>query len=217
MRRRRGTSLSQRQQRILDFLRDFYDERGYPPSIREIVNACGISSTSVVDYNLRILQERGYIRRDGPKLSRGIELLGRARNKSVTQVPVLGFIAAGEPIPVPSAENWGASESIDTLDLAGDLLGGKGEVYALKVKGVSMIDALINDGDIVIMKATNYVSNGEMAAVWLKDRREVTLKKVYQEADRVRLQPANSQMDPIYVATDDVEIQGKVVGVVRKL
>lgn len=219
MRRRSGSGLSQRQERILTFLHDFFNERGYPPSIREIVAACGISSTSVVDYNLRILQEKGYLRRDGPKLSRGIELLGRKNRDTgmASRVPLLGFIAAGEPIPVPSAETWGSSEGIDTLDLPEDMLDGGVNVYALRVRGTSMIDALISDGDIIIMKATNYVNNGEMAAVWIKDRREVTLKKVYQEGATVRLQPANSQMEPILLSADNVEVQGKVIGVIRKL
>jgi len=217
VRRGKGDGLSQRQERILSFLHEFFDERGYPPSIREIVTACGISSTSVVDYNLRILQEKGYIRRDGPKLSRGIELLDRRGRGAGARIPVLGFIAAGEPIPVPSAETWGSSEGIDTLDIPEDMLGSGDNVYALRVKGTSMIDALINDGDIVIMKFTNYVNNGEMAAVWIKDRREVTLKKVYQEGNTVRLQPANSQMEPIMVSANNVEVQGKVIGVIRKL
>ncbi len=219
MRRRKGNGLSQRQQSILSFLHDFFDEHGYPPSIREIVSACTISSTSVVDYNLRILQEKGYIRRDGPKLSRGIELLDRkGRDKGTgVRIPMLGFIAAGEPIPVPSAETWGSSEGLDSLEIPEDMLSTGDEVYALRVKGTSMIDALINDGDIVIMKSTNYVNNGDMAAVWIKDRREVTLKKVYQEGSTVRLQPANSQMEPIIVSANNVEVQGKVVGVIRKL
>ena len=107
--------------------------------------------------------------------------------------------------------------SSDTLEVPQDLIRGKEGVYALKIKGLSMIDALINDGDIVLMQYTNTVDNGEMAAVWLKNEKRATLKKVYAGAKQVRLQPANSQMQPIYVAPDNVEIQGKVIAVIRRL
>ena len=205
--------LSSKQERILDFLRRFLDDKGYPPTMRDIVSGCSISSTSVVDYNLNILEREGHIRRDRD-ISRGIELVGRERR--LIRVPVIGRIAAGEPIPVPTAETWSSIPS-ETLELTEGLTKGKKEVYALRVKGTSMVDALIGDGDIVLMQHTNTAESGELVAVWLKDKGEVTLKQFYHEGDRVRLQPANAEMKPIYAKPEDVEIQGKVIAVIRKL
>jgi repressor LexA len=207
--------LSPKQERILDFLRRFLDERDYPPTVRDIVKGCGMSSTSVVDYNLNILEREGYIRR-GREISRGIELVERDRRRLV-RVPVIGRIAAGEPIPVPSAEAWDNIAWAETIDLTEGLTRGKREVYALRVKGTSMVDALINDGDIVLMEYTNSAENGELVAVWLKGEREATLKRFYLEQNRIRLQPANIQMEPVYAAPENVEIQGKVIAVIRKL
>ena len=209
--------LSPKQQHIVDFIHRFLVDRGYPPTIRDIQAGCGISSTSVVDYNLNILEREGYIRRH-PEVSRGIELLTRSlASESRVQVPIIGHIAAGEPIPVPTPDTWDVTAAAETLTVTRDLTKGREEVYALKVKGLSMVDALINDGDIVLMQHVNVVENGEMAAVWLKTEREATLKKVYVEPNRIRLQPANSQMQPIYAQPDNVEIQGKVIGVIRQL
>lgn len=206
--------LSYRQQSILSFVRDFLDRKGYPPSIREIAQACHISSTSVVDYNLNILEREGYIRRS-PVVSRGIELPDE-RQRHFLQVPVIGYIAAGEPVPVPSADTWD-NPAIETLALPREFVRGREGVYALRVKGNSMVDALINDNDIVLMQQVSTAENGEMVAVWLKAEREVTLKKLYREQGYVRLQPANIQMQPIYVQPDNVDIQGKVIGVLRQL
>lgn len=206
-------TLSARQSRILDFLREFIEEKGYPPSIRDIQGGCNISSTSVVEYNLRILEREDHIRRDR-EVSRGIDL--SARNRGMVRVPVIGYIAAGEPIPVPSADTWG-SEALESLELTRDLTRGKEGVYALKVKGTSMIDALIGDGDLVVMEQAATAENGEMVAVWLKREKEATLKRFYLESGRIRLQPANEEMEPLYIDPDDVEIQGKVIGVVRRL
>ena len=210
-------TLSSRQQRIIDFIRRFWVERSYPPTVRDILSGCGISSTSVVDYNLDILAREGHIRRHAG-VSRGIELLTRppAAGHSL-QVPVVGQISAGEPIPVPAADTWDTTAVSETLEVTEDLTRGRGEVYALKVKGSSMVDALINDGDIVLMQYVNVVENGEMAAIWLKAEKEATLKKVYREPGRIRLQPANSQMKSIYAEPDNVEIQGRVIGVIRQL
>ncbi|MCR4393334.1 MAG: transcriptional repressor LexA [Dehalococcoidales bacterium] len=209
--------LSPRQQKILSFIRAFLMERSYPPTIRDIVKGCGISSTSVVDYNLGILEKEGYIRRHRD-VSRGIELLrDDIVRKATVSIPVIGHIAAGEPIPVPGSDSWNNSDFIDSLQVPTELLGGKTAVYALKVKGFSMIDALINDGDIVLMQNVKTVENGQMAAVWLKNEKKATLKKVYFSPDKVRLQPANSQMEPIYASPEDVEIQGKVIAVIRQL
>ena len=210
-------TLSSKQQNIIDFIRRFLSDRRYPPTIRDIVIGCGISSTSVVDYNLDILEERGYIRRHR-EVSRGIELLARSPALGDgQQVPIIGYIAAGEPIPVPTPDTWDVTASSETLGVAADLTRGKEGVYALRVKGSSMVDALINDGDIVLMEYVNVVENGEMAAIWLKAEKEATLKKVYAESGRIRLQPANTQMQPIYAEPDNVEIQGRVIAVIRKL
>ena len=209
--------LSSRQQQIINFIRRFLEDNQYPPTIRDIVAGCGISSTSVANYNLKILEREGYIRRHSG-ISRGIELLTRppfAGDSS--QVPIIGQIAAGEPIPVPAPDTWDVTASAETLDITEDLTRGRKGIYALKVKGSSMVDALINDGDIVLMQYVNVVENGEMAAVWLKAEKEATLKKVYREPGRIRLQPANSQMKPIYAEPDNVEIQGRVIGVIRQL
>ena len=210
-------TLSSKQQRIIDFIRSFLAERGYPPTIRDIVSGCGISSTSVVAYNLDILRKEGYIRRHR-EVSRGIELVARSSGRGdLLQVPIIGYIAAGEPIPVPTPDTWDVTASSDTLGVTENLTRGRKEVYALKVKGSSMVDALINDGDIVLMQYVNVVENGEMAVVWLKAEKEATLKEVYVEPDRIRLQPANSQMQPIYAEPDNVEIQGRVIAVIRQL
>ena len=210
-------ALSSKQQHIIDFIRRFWVDKGYPPTIRDIVSGCGISSTSVVVYHLDILKKEGYIHRH-PEVSRGIELLGRSSAmRSQVQVPIIGQIAAGEPIPVPTPDTWDVTASAETMEVPEDLTKGREGVYALRVKGSSMVDALISDGDIVLMQYVNVVENGEMAAVWLKAEKEATLKKVYVEPDRVRLQPANSQMQPIYAEPDNVEIQGKVIAVIRHL
>jgi repressor LexA len=199
--------LSSKQQAILRFIRDFIHEKDYPPSIRDIQDGCGISSTSVVDYNLKALERSGHIKRDR-EVSRAIELVGRRRMSSV---PVVGQIAAGQPIDVPAPDAWGAQEFEDDVDVPDEVTRGKTNIYALRVKGTSMIDALVNDGDLVVMESTNSADNGDMVAVWLKDRQETTLKKIYYEGDRVRLQPANVTMEPIYARAEDVEVQGRVL------
>ena len=208
--------LSHKQQLILNFIDDFLRGRGYPPSIRDIVWGCGLSSTSLVEYHLNILQQKNYLHRDA-EVSRSIRLRGRyPRYKDIMSVPVVGFIAAGEPIPVPSADTW-SNVALETLELPPEMFEGREGVYALRVKGDSMIDALIGDGDVVLMQQVSYANNGEMVAVWLKSEREATLKKIYWEQDMVRLQPCNTRMKPIYVPPSNVEIQGKVIGVIRQL
>lgn len=210
-------ALSEKQQRIIDFIHRFLTENGYPPTVRDIADECRISSTSVVVYHLNILEKEGYLRRR-PEVSRGIELLSRSlKSLSRIQVPIIGEIAAGKPIPVPTADTWDVTAAAETLEVTTDLTRGRGGLYALRVKGTSMVDALINDGDIVLMQYVNVVENGEMAAVWLRTEREATLKKVYVEPRRIRLQPANNQMRPLYAEPDNIEIQGKVVAVIRQL
>ncbi len=209
--------LSTKQQRILEYIRQFIDERDYPPSIRQIQEACSISSTSVVDYNLRILEKLGCIRRDR-EVSRAIELLHPGgRRARVVPVPIIGTIAAGQPIPVPTADTWQSFDWEETIEVSPEMLAHREQVYALRVKGNSMIDALVNDGDIVLLQATASANEGEMVAAWLKREQEATLKRFYREGQRVRLQPANETMEPIYTEADNVEIQGRVIGAIRPI
>jgi repressor LexA len=201
-----------RQQTILNFIREFIDRHDYPPSIRQIQEGCGISSTSVVDYNLKALEKQGYIRRDRD-VSRGIELLGAAgRTPRVVVVPLLGTIAAGDPIPTFGTD----ADPDDTVEVAPDMVGNRESVYALRVKGESMIDALVNDGDIVLLQDARTADNGEIVAAWLPSREEATLKKFYLEGDRVRLQPRNPSMEPIYVDAGDIEIHGKLIATLSR-
>lgn len=209
-------NLSPKQRQILDFIRRFIDRNNYPPSIRDIQLGCDISSTSVVDYNLKALERLGYIRRDR-EVSRAIELLdGSGRRQRTVGVPVLGTIAAGQPIPVPNQDTW-SMVAEEVIDVPEDFTAGKENIFALRVKGTSMIDALVNDGDTVLLQPANTATNGEMVAVWLKREGETTLKKFYHEGNRIRLQPANATMEPIYTDPENVEVQGKVVSVLRRI
>lgn len=248
MARRRKKGLTERQKKILEVLEDFQADPGYPPSIREICDEADISSTSVVNYYLDQLQDMGYIERDS-RVSRGIRLLkplselskssmaAKAKTAAVSvaqtaeefgravgellQIPVVGRIVAGEPVPVPSsdfpyfdADTWVevASSQIPTR------LQSRNELFALEVEGESMIDAMVNDGDIVIMEQAQEARNGEMVAVWLTDKDETTLKYFYRENGHVRLQPANPQMEAIIINDPStVQIQGKVVMVIRQV
>lgn len=208
--------LSLRQQAILDFISSFLDVNDYPPTIRDIQRELDISSTSVVDYNLKVLEERDYIRRNR-NISRGIELVGRTPGRTnVVAIPVIGQIAAGQPIPVPT--DLEGSDVADVIELSPDFVPNGGRnLFALRVRGHSMIDALINDGDVVILKAQETCENGDTVAVWLEDEKETTLKRFYLEGSQVRLQPANMTMAPIFTRSDNVRIQGKLVSVVRSI
>jgi repressor LexA len=215
---RTSKGLTERHRKILTYL----DERmakGYPPSIREIGEATGISSTSVVTYYLKQLEDWGHIERDA-KFSRALRLSGSAY-ASLFKIPILGPIAAGLPIQVPAPGETYIGEELDGVDVARSLLpaGEKGtDLFALKVQGDSMIDAMVNDGDIVIMKKTEQASNGEMVAIWLPDKDETTLKYFFKEKDQYRLQPANPTMKPIFVKkSEPLEIKGKVVLVIRNV
>jgi repressor LexA len=206
-------TLSERQGKIVQFIKGFTLNNGYPPTIREIGEAVGISSTSVVNYNLNILQKEGYLTRDRT-VSRGIRLSesleGLRAFADVIQVPLLGRIAAGTPIPVPEGSYAG-----ETIELTRGLVSNHDNVYALQVRGTSMIDALINDGDIVVMQHQETAQDGDMVAAWLVNEEETTLKRYFHEGDRIRLQPENSQMQPIYVSPSNLQIQGKVLAVIR--
>lgn len=211
--------LSKRQKAMLAFIEEFTLDNGYPPTIREIGEACDIPSTSVVNYNLNRLQERGHLERN-QKVSRGLRLTRpqqETNSLGLIRVPVLGRIVASAPAPVPGSDFSYYSEE-DTLEVTSDIVSPDENLFALQVQGDSMVDAMINDGDYVIMKPWPTPSNGDMVAVWLVDKEETTLKRFYLENGRVRLQPENSAMAPIYI--DDpstVQIQGRVVAVVRTI
>jgi repressor LexA len=198
--------------RIFDFIRKFVEEKDYAPTIGEIQKALGISSTSVVDYHLRALEEEGFITRE-PEVSRGIHVSGIGRKARA--VPLLGTIAAGEPIPVPTEETW-YTVVRETVEVPAEMLPRGVRAYALKVEGNSMVDAYVDDGDIVILEATPGAENGQMVAAWLSDEQKATLKKIYYEPERIRLQPANPSMAPIYVNPDNIQIQGRVIGILRR-
>ena len=197
-------SLSPKQERIINFVTEFLSDKGYPPTIRDIAAGCGISSTSVVAYNLNKLEQAGYIRRHG-EISRGIKFLHpHQKGRRLVHIHIVVVIAAGEPIPVPDTGNIAPHE---TLEVSEELVRGKQDIYALRVKGDSMQDALIGDGDIVLMDYVGSAENGDMVAVWLKGEQEVTLKRFFAEPNHIRLEPANRKMKPIYTTPDNVEIQ----------
>ncbi|TET31426.1 MAG: repressor LexA [Anaerolineales bacterium] len=213
--------LTDRQRRILDFIQEFTSDNGYPPSIRQIGASVGISSTSVVNYNLNRLVEEGFLDRD-KNVSRGIRLTDKLLKATgnlgeVIRIPMVGRIFASEPVHLPSTDSpmFGADEAIE---ITRDMLSSTDEVFALEVKGDSMIDAMVSDGDIVVMKRDYHWSNGDMVAVWLRDLEETTLKYIYHEGNTIRLQPANPTMDPIIIEDPKhLEVQGKVMLVVRQL
>lgn len=218
--------LSERQQKILHFMYDYMQDNGFPPTIREIGTATGINSTSVVNYNLNKLVKAGYLERSD-RVSRGLRLIaaipGRTEKKvksslNMGRVPMVGIIAAGQPIEVPEDIGHNVDDD-DMLDIPPFLLGGidATEVFALKVQGESMIDAMISEGDIVLLHAQKTAKNGDMVAVWLPERGETTLKYFYKEGEKVRLKPAHPTMDDIYVDARNCEVRGKVLSVIRRI
>lgn len=234
---KRHPGLSERHQKILEFLSRFQEDNGYSPSIRQIGDSINVKSTSLIDYYLNQLQEMGYIEREG-RISRSIRVLkstsplgefsqkiaSSVRNAadtlaSMVSIPLAGRIVASAPIPMPASDlNYYDAES--SVDIARSLLPTRdvSELFALEVDGDSMIDAMVNDGDIVVMKKAVSANNGEMVAVWLDDKDETTLKYFYKEPNRIRLQPANPNMGPIYVNDPkSLRIMGKVVLVIRQV
>lgn len=215
-----AAKLKMQPQKILNFIGKHMQEAGYPPTVREIGDGVGISSTSHVSYYLAKLENGNYIGRD-PGISRGLRLT--EKGQSALTIPTDG----GETVAIPYRGYIGASTPIPYEPLAGDetvelsrALFGRDttDLFALTVEGNSMIDALIHDGDLVVLRYQERVENGQMAAVWLDDPGETTLKKIYYEEDnRVRLQPANPLMDPFYEPAENVRVQGKVVMVIRQL
>jgi repressor LexA len=195
-----------KQDNILKFIRGFTDDHDYGPTIREIVDGCDLSSTSVANYNLNGLEKAGFIRRN-KEVARGIELLEPGgRRPRVVQVPVYGTIAAGAPIEVP-----GDAQPEEYIEVGPEHLRGRENVFALRVKGDSMVDDGIFDGDTVILQAAQTADDGDTVAAWLPGLEATTLKRFYREGERVRLQPRNTRLSPIYVDAGDVQVQAKLI------
>jgi repressor LexA len=197
--------LTKRQREILDYLNEFIQQHGYAPSLEEVGRRFGLSSLATVHKHLTNLQEKGFIRRAWNR-SRSVELVQTRSGGRAVELPLLGFVAAGSPI-----EAIATAESIAVPE---DMVG-KRDTYVLRVRGESMIDEQIRDGDFVIVEDRKTAENGEMVIALLGSS-DVTLKKFYRENGQVRLQPANPAMQPMIVAADQVQVQGVVVGVMRK-
>ncbi len=220
-------SLSKRQREILHFIYEYSDENDNSPSIREIGEETKISSTSVVNYNLKRLVEYGYLVRK-KMVARGIKITEKTRVMfepekidnlvaSLFRVPLLGNIVAGEPISI-SDSDFQTYDEDDSIGVSTDMLPNRtDDIFALKVDGYSMVGDMINDGDIVILEKAQRADDGTMIAAWVEDE-GMTLKRIYSEPtlDRVRLQPSNPAMSPIYAPVGNVQVQGKVLMVLRQ-
>jgi repressor LexA len=207
-------ALSDRQRQILEFISGYIAEHDRPPTNREIGQAMGIASTGHVDYHLTVLTKKGYIEREA-NTSRGLKLTAVSEphpRRRVYHVPVVGRIAAGAPIEAISDPN-------DAIELGDEFA--TEDAYALRVRGKSMIEDLIDDGDLVIVRPAETATNGEVVVALLtngpSEHGEATLKRYYREKDRVRLQPANQTMQPIYVRPEDVKVQGRVIALIRRV
>jgi len=197
--------LTKRQREILDYLNDFIQQHGYAPSLEEIGRRFQLSSLATVHKHLSNLQDKGFIKRAWNR-SRSVEMVPARLGSRAVELPMLGYVAAGSPIE--------AVVGGDTLAVPEDLVG-KRDSYVLRVKGDSMIDEQIRDGDFVIVEDRHTAENGEMVIALLNGS-DVTLKKLYREHGRIRLQPANPTMQPIYAEAADVQVRGVVVGVMRR-
>jgi repressor LexA len=197
--------LTKRQREILDYLNDFIQQHGYAPSLEEIGRRFGLSSLATVHKHLTNLQEKGFIKRAWNR-SRSVELMPTRTGGRAVELPMLGYVAAGVPIE--------AVAGTETIAVPEDLVGRR-DTYVLRVRGDSMIDEQIRDGDFVVVEDRRTADNGEMVIALLGGA-EVTMKKFYRDANRIRLQPANPAMQPIVVDPHQVQIQGVVVGVMRK-
>jgi repressor LexA len=198
--------LTKKQKEILDFVTEFTDENGYAPSFEEIAHRFGYTSLATVHEHLENLRAKGYIRK-GYNESRSIEVVPTEMRLTAVPVPLMGTVAAGAPIEAIAEQ--------ETVAVPEDMLG-RGEHYVLRVNGDSMIEEQIRDGDYLVVKQRETAENGEMV-VALVDQESATVKKFYREGDgRVRLQPANAAMEPMYFGADRVMVQGIVVGVIRR-
>lgn len=205
------TRTSNARDSILSFIRAFRQKNGYAPTIREIAHHCGAKSHSVVQYHLNQLEKAGLITKEKEKF-RSLGITGE--HGGVAMVPLLGVIAAGHPIEVPSIDRQSA-EAQKMLEVPHEIVRGKDDLYALQVRGNSMVDAMIADSDIVVLEQTDNIKNGDVVACWLRKEQEVTLKKIYFEGGAVRLQPCNPYMSPMYHDAENVLVQGRVVAVLR--
>jgi len=196
---------------ILEYIKAFRQNNGYSPSVREVAQHCGIKSPSVVQYHLNHLEQAGLITK-GKDKSRSLGVVGET--EEIAMVPLLGIIAAGQPIWVPSIDRWSV-EAQRMLGVPREVTRGKTDLFALQVRGNSMVDAMIADGDIVIMEQAGDVKNGDVVACWLENEQEVTLKKIFFEDEKVRLQPCNPYMLPMYHSRENVQVQGRVAAVLR--
>ena len=197
-----------RQGQILDFIRQHIQTTGSAPTLRQIADAIGVSSLATVHEHLAALENKGLIKRKTGK-TRSIELVGTREedlSSDELQVPILGFIAAGEPIEPYTDPNA-------TFSISPSFVSGEKRVYVLQVRGDSMIEEQIRDGDFVVVEQADKAKNGEIV-VALLDNGMATLKRFFKEATRIRLEPANAEMNPIFVK--NVRIQGKVVGLIRR-
>lgn len=199
--------LTRRQKEILDFLQEYLEEHGYAPSFEEIAKHFGFGSLATVHEHLENLKRKGYIRKAYNE-SRSIQLVPIGMRTGAVELPLYGTVAAGVPIE--------AVQEQETIAVPEDMIGRGGEHYVLRVKGDSMIDEQIRDGDYIIVSSRQIARNGEMV-VALVNGDSATVKKFYREPDgRVRLQPANPTMAPLYFRPEDVRIQGIVIGVIRR-
>ena len=196
------------QQNILDYIAKYLVVQGYPPTYEEIKEALGMSTKSLVSHHLRQLETKGFLCLK-PNSPRSIRL-AEASQASSFRIPVLGRIAAGEPV---SFADW----EQEFIELTRDIVCEQEGLYALRVQGNSMVDALVYDGDLIVMKHQQHADDGDMVAVRLVDENETTLKRFYRENGHVRLQPANPTMQAMYYHPANVEVQGKVVAVVRQM
>jgi repressor LexA len=191
---------------VMAFVESFLDEQGYPPTNEEIKEALGLSGKSHVKYYLDALEEEGLILRK-PRTPRGLRVLGRAQG--TFQVPIEGKIAAGSPLDLGQRLD-------DAFELTTDIADPRRELFALEVQGDSMVDDLVGDGDLIIVERRSEATQGQMAVVHLRDQNAATLKRVYREGERVRLQPAHPTLPPFYAHANDVAVQGRVVAVIRR-
>lgn len=197
--------LTRRQREILDYLAEFIEHHGYSPSLEEIGRRFGLSSLATVHKHLGNLQEKGFIKRAWNR-SRSVELVPTGAGGRAVEIPLQGYVAAGDPIE--------AVVSPETVAVPDDFLGARA-TYALRVRGRSMIDEQIRDGDLVIVEDRKTAENGEMV-IALLDGSEVTLKTFHRERGRIRLQPANPALEPLVVDADRVQVQGVVIGLMRR-
>lgn len=210
--------MTDRQQRVYEYIRKYREQRGISPTFEEIREALNLSSKDMVSRELQALEEANLVTRNR-KTARGLRVMAEEEversHSQVLSVPLLGRIAAGVNFRLPDgdAPPFGYDDSITVTT---DIVGNARNVFALEVEGDSMVDALVASGDVVLLKPQRMAENGDMVAVWLRSSEETTLKYFFHEGKKIRLQPANRTMEPWHVAAEDVQIEGKVIAVIRR-